>query len=241
MGAGGESRRWCSMTSLKEHKYLALLIVLVGALIVQSLHPALATTPATLNLVQTIIVVAVFLGVFEQRRTRVLALWLGIVTAVLGWSEYALPADYYPLANAVEHSLRVAFLGFAAVAILGDIFKKRLVRADDVLGAACGYFLAGIAWSNLFQVCEIAYPGSFSFSTAIGGQLAAPLERAAVFNYFSFATLTTTGYGDITPLRGPATAFAMLETIFGQFYVAVLVAQLVGIRLAQAAQQFREQ
>ena len=109
-----------------------------------------------------------------------------------------------------------------------------------MLGAACGYLLAGVAWSNLFQVCEIVYPGSFSFSTTIIGQPAAPQERAAVFNYFSFATLTTTGYGDITPLRGPATAFAMLETIFGQFYVAVLVAQLVGIRLAQAASRFRE-
>jgi voltage-gated potassium channel len=228
------------MKSLKEHKYLALLIVLVGALIIQSLHPTLVTTPATLNVVQTITVVAVFLGVFEQRRTRVIALWLGIATAVLGWSEYALPAGYYPVANAVEHSFRAAFLGFAAIAILGDIFKKKLVRTDDVLGAACGYLLAGVAWSNLFQVCEIVYPGSFSFSTTIIGQPAAPQERAAVFNYFSFATLTTTGYGDITPLRGPATAFAMLETIFGQFYVAVLVAQLVGIRLAQAASRFRE-
>jgi len=228
------------VTSLKEHKYLILLIVLVSALIVQSLHPTLATTPAVLNVLQTITVVAVFLGVFEQRRTRVVALWLGIVTAVVGWSEYVLPAPYYPVASAVEHSLRMAFLGFAAIVILGDIFKKKLVRADDVLGAACGYLLAGIAWSNLFQVCEILYPGSFSVSTAIIGQPATPQERAAVFNYFSFATLTTTGYGDITPLRGPATAFAMLETIFGQFYIAVLVAQLVGIRLAQIGQRFPE-
>jgi len=228
------------MKSLKEHKYLALLLVLAGALILQSLHPTLAITPAAFNLLQTIMVVAVFLGVFEQRRTRVVALWLGIVTAVVGWSEYALPTGYYAVANAVEHGLRVAFLGFAAIVILGDIFKKKLVRADDVLGAACGYLLAGVAWSNLFQVCEILYPGSFSFSTAIIGQLATPQERAAVFNYFSFATLTTTGYGDITPLRGPATAFAMLETIFGQFYIAVLVAQLVGIRLAQLGQKFHE-
>ena len=228
------------MTSLKEHKYLILLIVLVGALIVQSLHPTLATTPAVLNVLQTITVVAVFLGVFEQRRTRVVALWLGIVTALVGWSEYVLPSSYYPVASAVEHSLRMAFLGFAAIVILSDIFKKKLVRTDDVLGAACGYLLAGIAWSNLFQVCEILYPGSFSVSTAIIGQPATPQERAAVFNYFSFATLTTTGYGDITPLRGPATAFAMLETIFGQFYIAVLVAQLVGIRLAQIGQRFPE-
>jgi len=47
-------------------------------------------------------------------------------------------------------------------------------------------------------------------------------------------TLTTVGYGDITPARPPATALAMLEAIFGQFYIAVVVAELVGLRLAQA-------
>ena len=57
-----------------------------------------------------------------------------------------------------------------------------------------------------------------------------------MFNYFSLVTLTTMGYGDVTPVRAPATIFATLEAVFGQFYIAVLVAQLVGLRLAQALQ-----
>jgi hypothetical protein len=228
------------MTSLKRHKYLALLAVLVGGLIVQSLHKPLLTTPALLNVVQTVTVVAVFLGVFEQRRTRIAALWIGIVIAVVGWSEYALPSPYYPVGDAVEHGLRMVFLGYAAIVILGDIFERKLVGADDVLGAACGYLLAGAAWANLYQVLELFSPGSFNVSTATVGQLANPQDRVAVFHYFSLATLTTTGYGDVTPVRGPATALAMLETVFGQFYIAVLVAQLVGIRLAQGNQRVRE-
>jgi hypothetical protein len=56
----------------------------------------------------------------------------------------------------------------------------------------------------------------------------------ALFSYFSVVTLTTMGYGDITPLRPPADVLAMLEAIFGQFYIAVVVAQMVGLRLAQA-------
>ena len=55
-----------------------------------------------------------------------------------------------------------------------------------------------------------------------------------MFNYFSLVTLTTMGYGDVTPVRPPATALATLEAVFGQFYIAVVVAQLVGLRLAQA-------
>jgi hypothetical protein len=228
------------MTSLKGHKYLALLVVLVGAIIVQSLRHTLLAAPALLNILQTLLVVAVFLGVFEQRRTRIAALWFGIVTAVVGWSEYALPPAYFPFASAVEHSLRMVFVGYAAIVILGDIFEKRLARPDDVLGAACGYLLAGAAWANLFQVCDLLLPGSFSLSTEMVGQLATPQGRAAIFNYFSLSTLTTMGYGDIAPLRGPATAFATLEAVFGQFYIAVVVAQLVGIRLGQSGQRARE-
>ena len=56
-----------------------------------------------------------------------------------------------------------------------------------------------------------------------------------MFDYFSLVTLTTMGYGDITPARAPATVFATLEAIFGQFYIAILVAQLVGLRLVQAS------
>ena len=56
-----------------------------------------------------------------------------------------------------------------------------------------------------------------------------------MFNYFSIVTLTTMGYGDITPARAPATVLAMLEAVFGQFYIAVVVAQLVGARMAGGA------
>jgi voltage-gated potassium channel len=55
-----------------------------------------------------------------------------------------------------------------------------------------------------------------------------------LFYYFSLVTLTTMGYGDVAPVRPPATVLVTLEAIFGQFYLAVVVAQLVGLRLAQA-------
>lgn len=228
------------MTPLRGHKYLILLTVLVGGLIGQSLHHTVIAAPAVLSVLQTITVVAVFLGVFEERRNRVVALWLGIITAVVGWSKYALPLQYHAAIDVAQHSLHMVFVGYAAIVILGDIFKKKLVRGDDVLGAACGYLLASAAWASLFRVCELLSPGSFNLSTPIAEQLATPQGVVGVFEYFSLATLTSVGYGDVTPVRGPATAFAMLETVFGQFYIAVVVARLVGIRLTQGAQRSRE-
>lgn len=221
------------MTPLRDRKFLILLILLIVALIGQSLHHAVLASAPMRAVLQTVIVAAVFLGVFEQRSNRIVVLVFGIVTAAVGWAAYALPLQYHPVAAAAGHILRLVFTGYAAVVILGDIFRKKLVQVDDVLGAACGYLLASVAWANLYQVCELLSPGSFTFVPAILEQLVTPEERLSVFEYFSLATLTTVGYGDITPTRGPATMFAMLEPVFGQFYIAVVVAQLIGMRLAQ--------
>ena len=173
------------------------------------------------------------MGIFQQRRSRAVALWLGIVAAVVSWSAYVLPVSYHAPAKAAEYVLHMVFVGYAAIVILGAIFRKKLVRGDEVLGAACGYLLAAAAWASLFQVCELLAPGSFAVSTALSDMFADAQDRVALMNYFSLATLTSVGYGDITPLHGPATAFAMLNPVFGQFYIAVVVARLVGIRLAQ--------
>jgi voltage-gated potassium channel Kch len=58
-------------------------------------------------------------------------------------------------------------------------------------------------------------------------------EARSVFIYYSFVTITTLGYGDITPITGVARAFSMLEAIVGQIYLVVLVARLVGVNITQ--------
>ena len=59
-------------------------------------------------------------------------------------------------------------------------------------------------------------------------------ERESLFTYFSLSTLTTIGYGDVTPVAPAARSAAVLQGVFGQFYLAVVVAQLVGSKLAEA-------
>jgi hypothetical protein len=54
------------------------------------------------------------------------------------------------------------------------------------------------------------------------------------FSYFSVTTLTSLGYGDITPIGTLALSLSWLEVVFGQFYIAVVVAQLVGLKLAES-------
>jgi voltage-gated potassium channel len=100
-------------------------------------------------------------------------------------------------------------------------------RADtnEVVGAVCIYLLLGMIWSVLYLLIEETVPGSFTGLSAAGG--------TADLTYFSFVSLTTMGFGDITPVLPLARYLAFMEGIVGQFYLAILVASLVGIRVSR--------
>ena len=106
-----------------------------------------------------------------------------------------------------------------------------------MLGAVCGYLLAAVAWANLFMLIESCSPGSFSVGPGFGVPLDTWYGRIAVLNYVSLGSLTSVGSGAVVPVRPPATILTTLEAVFGQFYIAVVVAQLVGARLSQASQR----
>jgi len=102
------------------------------------------------------------------------------------------------------------------VAIGNDINPNRIV------GAICIYLLLGVMWSIAYAVTEYAQPGSFKGVTEA---VAPAWNRDWV--YYSFVTITTLGYGDITPLTETARSLSFAEAIVGQFYIAVAVAGLV--------------
>jgi hypothetical protein len=134
----------------------------------------------------------------------------------------------------IYHSALLLLLGFATIVILRNIFQQHVVRSDDVLGAVCGYLLAAGAWSNLFTLIEIFVPGSYSVSQGFGAGLDSWHGRTAMLNYVSLGSLTGVGSGAVVPVRPPATMLTALEAVFGQFYIAIVVAQLVGARLSHA-------
>ena len=220
---------------MRRHKHLLLVSTLACGLVIQSTAHGTGGR-ALSNVFLSLIFLAVLLVVFEHRRSRVVALSLAIASIVSNWASYALSAGEMQVPVTVVHYLvDIVFLGYTVAVILGDIFNKSAVGADDVLGAMSGYLIAGAAWSSVYALADVFVPGSFTLTPAL---VAHPFDRegrTAMFNYFSIVTLTTMGYGDITPARAPATVLAMLEAVFGQFYIAVVVAQLVGARMAGGA------
>lgn len=119
----------------------------------------------------------------------------------------------------------LALLGFLVVAItfaLRQVVFGTEMNLNRLIGAICVFLLLGIIWSFAYSLLELAVPGSFKgFSPGHG-----PGEDSS-WLYFSFVTLTTLGYGDITPVSAMARSLAFMQAVAGQFYVAVLVAGLV--------------
>jgi voltage-gated potassium channel len=111
---------------------------------------------------------------------------------------------------------------------------KRVLFSDDlsfdrVVGTICVYLLLGTIWAVMYGLVDLLSPGSFN-----GIDIADQSGWDARWIYFSFVTLTTLGYGDITPATNSARVLVYTEAIFGVFYMAILVAGLVSGYLAEA-------
>ena len=216
-------------------KHLVLLAALVGMLMAQPLvgHRSVANGVLADTLFAAILLYLCFI-VFEVGRQRQTALALILPAFASNFGVYALPLGVQVASQAAFHCFTVAFLGFAVAVILRDILAKSVIRGDDVIGAICGYLLLALIWANLYTLTYLLIPGTFSVSPNIAWRLGEWHLRRALFDYLSFTTLMTLGYGDITPIGPPAYTLTWLEVMFGQFYMAVVVAQLVGLKLAQA-------
>jgi hypothetical protein len=126
---------------------------------------------------------------------------------------------------------RALFMLLVALIILFDLFRARKVSGDTLAGAVCVYLLIAFISTYCFIMIEFLVPGSFSFTQgASRTQLWATREFYPFF-YLSMVTMTTVGYGDMSPVTTIARTFATLEALTGQVYLTILVARLVGMHL----------
>jgi ion channel len=193
-----------------------------------------AAVAQALNVAFALVYLYVILVIFTGRRDRIIAVSLFVPVIGSNFAVYAVPARLAMAAGAVFHCAVLAFLGFAVVSTLQRLFARSVIRGDDVFAAVCGYLLGGMAWGHVYALAYLVKPESFGMSDAVAAQLKEPHLRHALFNYFSFTTLTSIGFSDITPVGPTVHSLVWTEVMFGQFYMAVVVAQIVGLKLAQA-------
>jgi len=126
----------------------------------------------------------------------------------------------------------VTFLAQIMITLIRDVFHApNITSTNRLYGAVCIYLLMGIFFGNLYIALDVLLPGSFECRTTLCGQEYDTNFIIGLHLYYSFATITTVGYGDIVPRNTFAAMLSNLEAIFGQVYMAVVVARLVGIHL----------
>jgi len=155
------------------------------------------------------------------------SLWLRQLVPWVGLSQVAV-------------GLLTLFLLYTTVTVLLRVFAEETVTMDTLSAALCVYLLMGYLWSSLYGLLYLLAPAGFHLPT---GWTPAKEQGIAtdvpmnLMTYFSFTTLTTLGYGDVLPISGSARAAVVLEAVLGHFYLAVLVARLVGLHIADTRRQ----
>ena len=144
-------------------------------------------------------------------RTVLFVLVVGAL--VVRWGPFSAPAT---AAAALVTVVAMAFV------VLAQAFRAGPVNVHRIQGAVAGYLLLGLAWALAYEAVALVASGAFS----AGSQAGAVRGR---FIYFSFVTLTTVGYGDVTPVHPVARSLAVAEALTGQLYPAILLARLVAL------------
>ncbi|MEE8640039.1 MAG: ion channel [bacterium] len=212
----------------REGRLIWLLIVLVGLMIA---YPFFVHKPAVISIFNLFQTAALLLAIYAVCRKKKEFIPLAAVFSLfagLSWLDILYLKN--PILNVIIIPGWAIFYGFAVVAVLSRVSRYRRVTVDEIAGAVSAYILIGLFFSMLFLWIELLQPGSFHISAQTNPN---KLVDYSDFVLFSFATLTTLGYGDITPLTHIAQVAAVLESIMGVLYVSVLVGGLVGILISE--------
>jgi hypothetical protein len=165
-----------------------------------------------------------------SRRTivRVVAGSVAFTAIVLRWLTHVRPTQAIMRWSSLASFV---FMVTLTMVILYKVFMDdRPVTTHRVVGAVAAYILFGITWSVLYGFLDQVLPNAFNLPQASGDYGPA---RQEVFAYYSFITLTTVGYGDISPTHDISRMFAVMEALVGQLYPATLLARLVSLAITQ--------
>jgi len=207
-----------------------LLVLLVLYLFIS---PMLSPYPSLNIIVHSLLSLTLVLAVFavhKEQGYRSLALLLIIPVLALYWlGLYAvIPFDLLS-----AYALLALFFTLLIFAFAKQFMRARQVTLQLIFGILCLYLIIGLLWGSLYSLLYTLEPGSF---TGVLLEKSGPGTLLTTFNYFSIVTLTTLGYGDITPQTHAASALCQVEAVTGQFFTAVLVAWLVGTYVSSRGQ-----
>ena len=182
----------------------------------------------------SLVLVAGVLAVADRKRVLVIALVLAIPAIAGRWVNHFRPDLIPPAVFLVAGLILIAFV---VGNLLRFVLRAPSVNTEVLCASISAYLMLGLMWTMAYWLVDQLTPGgAFSFNTNTGTR---SMNGFTGF-YFSFITLSTVGYGDITPVSRIARWLAAMEAMTGLLYVAVLIARLVSLYSAPGSAEQRE-
>jgi len=218
-----------------EHGMTGLLIFILAYLFVVLALGDFGFGDLVADLLFSLIIVAGVTATFRRRWLHFVAVSLAVASLALTWMQEIHPSESLAIGNNV---LRLAFLGFLLAVLTVQIFGEGPVTLHRIRGAVVVYLLIGGVYSLLYHIVALTIPGSFRLPE--GQAVSNPQALQRLLTYFSYITLTTTGYGDITPIRPLTRTLAMFEALTGQLYLVITLARLVSQAIMGQAREMEK-
>jgi len=207
--------------------YALLILLFLIAFVIPPLLSARIVMPLILQTAFWLIIVAGAFNVSSRRSIRLLAVTTAMLSIALPWL-----GRKFSGGTIIEVDIFLSLMMLSIFALL--TIQSFLVTGRDwahrVAAAVAVYLLLGLIWARLYEVVELLAPGAFRIPESES-------LSSAGFVYFSFVTLATLGYGDLTPVNIVARNLAVLEAITGQLYLVILISRLVSEGVAKSGKE----
>lgn len=220
------------------HRFAILFSLLICVLLIPPYFQALAWIHTLWSSLFTCVLLWALYSIAGTRRILLLAALFLIPTLVSTW--LVEPGQEKYLAY-LDNITNIIYFGLVCYYLSKYILTSRRATLEVILAAMCLYMMLAVLWAAIYTNLELYYPGAFSF----GGQLAseAGIDQSNLFRhmiYFSLVTISTLGYGDVLPIHQVAQSWAVVETMIGQFYIAIILARLVSLYTVAEEAKMRE-
>jgi hypothetical protein len=177
------------------------------------------------DLLLSLILLSGVSAVSERRTQLIVMAMVGVLTTLVRWGGWLFPVrDMLGLLDGTA----LVSLGVLGAVIGFKVFSGSVATLERILGAVALYVLIGVIWAEAYQLVSGHIAGAYA-----GAGTAKVSADNSTWVYFSFVTLTTVGYGDVTPVAPAARSLAIIEAMIGQLYPAIILARLVSLHAAK--------
>lgn len=217
-------RSFNSLKSLSHSKerFLVLMGLMMALLVLGPILEQFVTIRILIDVFLTAIILSMLYTISHKKRIFYFGWSLAIIMLLSLWFKYFVSHEIFTKISMIVGAFFTIVVTSQTVQF---IIRSKTVTREVVYAAMLVYFLLAQLWAMVYTLLDRIDPASFNLHGEQGDFL--------IFEYYSFVTLTTLGYGDITPLTKVARAFSVLEAVVGQLYLVVVVAWFVGMLVAR--------